>query len=51
MGDYMSAFLNEGLRLESFEEPLPSPENIKLYKNVEDYLRVPIFVVMEWTKK
>jgi len=50
MGDYMKEFLKQGLRLTSYEEPLPSPEHVMRHPVVQDYLRVPIFVVMEWKK-
>lgn len=51
MGDYMTAFLSNGLRLVSYEEPLPSPQDINAHPYLEDYLRVCIFVVQEWVKE
>jgi len=50
MSAYMSAFLNEGLRLVSYEEPLPSPESVTDHPDLADYLRVSVFTVMEWAK-
>ena len=50
MAAYMSAFLKEGLRLVSYEEPLPSPQDVTDHPYVADFLRVPVFTVLEWAK-
>ena len=50
MCDYMDAFLSQGLALTKFEEPIPSPEQIKERPRLAEYLRVRHFVVMEWRK-
>ncbi len=44
---YMSAFLEQGLRLAAFEEPRPAGEG----PGLADDLRVPTFVVMCWQKE
>jgi len=51
MSDYMKAFLSQQLTLKSYEEPLPSAQDVRDHPNVKDYLRVPVFVVMEWQKE
>ena len=50
MSAYMSAFLDEGLHLVSYEEPLPSPQDVTDHPDLADYLRVSVFTVMEWAK-
>ncbi len=50
LADIMSAFLGAGLVLRRFLEPVPSAEAMREYPAFEDHARVPLFVVMEWTK-
>lgn len=45
---YMKLFLNSGLRLTYFDEPLPGPDAPE--PQASSYRRVPWFVVMEWEK-
>lgn len=47
---YMSAYLECGLVLKSFQEPVPSPVALDKYPKAEDYFRVPYFNLMEWRK-
>ena len=48
MEAYMTAFLEAGLVLESFAEPLPSAESIQQVPWLGEYLRVPTFMTMAW---
>ncbi|HZH99037.1 MAG TPA: class I SAM-dependent methyltransferase [Fimbriimonadaceae bacterium] len=47
---YAGALLACGLRLEQFEEPLPSEESIAQRPDYASQLRVPYFHVMLWSK-
>ncbi|MCH7944848.1 MAG: class I SAM-dependent methyltransferase [Armatimonadetes bacterium] len=47
---YMRAFLAAGLILADYAEPLPDADAIAACPEVADYLRVPVFTVMEWAK-
>ena len=49
--DYIQAFLEQGLRLTAFEEPIPTPKAIAANPRLAEYLRVRFFVVMEWAKE
>lgn len=49
--DYMRAFLAAGLVLAHYDEPLPDADAIAAYPSVADYLRVPLFTLMEWAKR
>ena len=48
LSTYMQLFLQSGLRLTHFSEPLPSPD--APVDRARDYVRVPWFCVMEWQK-
>ena len=48
---YMRAFLAAGLVLADYAEPLPDAEAIAACPSVADYLRVPVFTLMEWEKR
>lgn len=47
MQDYMTAFLDAGLRLTYFSEPAPQGGNTEVAAR---YRRVPYFVITEWQK-
>jgi 2-polyprenyl-3-methyl-5-hydroxy-6-metoxy-1,4-benzoquinol methylase len=47
---YMAALLDSGMRLRSYEEPVPTEEAVRQNPSIDDMLRVPLFHVMEWTK-
>jgi SAM-dependent methyltransferase len=47
---YMGALLSAGLRLEAFEEPVPSEEAVARHPKLASQRRVPWFVVMVWGK-
>lgn len=49
--DYVQTFLGQGLRLLSYQEPVPSASALKERPDMADFLRVPYFVVMEWLKE
>ncbi len=45
---YMDAYLDAGLRLAAFEEPLPADTSLRDQEAFENWFRVPIFNVMRW---
>lgn len=47
---YMNAFLECGLQLEKFLEPLPSVQAVEAEPALADYLRVPFMNLMTWRK-
>jgi SAM-dependent methyltransferase len=47
---YMSAFLEAGLLLRRFIEPVPDAAQIAHAPSLADHLRVPLFVVMVWQR-
>lgn len=47
---YMNAFIDAGLVLKRYLEPLPSEESVKVAPSYADYLRVPYMVLMTWEK-
>ncbi len=47
---YMDAFLSVGLELRSFREPMPEDDRFRDDPRLEDWYRVPNFVVMRWQK-
>ncbi len=47
---YMSSLLGNGLRLETFLEPVPTPEALAERPQLRDGLRVPNFWIMVWSK-
>ena len=49
--DYMSAFIDAGLRLSYFDEPAPDGYPPQDEAKADRYRRVPYFVVMEWIKE
>lgn len=48
---YMAAYLDAGLELRSFLEPVPSDESLRNTDWAEDWFRVPFFTVMNWQKR
>lgn len=47
---YINAFLESGLQLVKFLEPLPSSEAVKEAPSLADYLRVPFMNLTTWRK-
>ncbi|MDP9237693.1 MAG: class I SAM-dependent methyltransferase [Chloroflexota bacterium] len=47
---YMSAYLDAGLVLRSFLEPVPDDQSLRNDDFYEDWFRVPLFNVMKWQK-
>ena len=47
---YMQAYLEAGLILREFEEPLPQDESLRTDDEFEDWFRLPFFNVMRWEK-
>jgi len=47
---YMNAFINAGLRLERYLEPVPTEDAISLAPSIADYKRIPYMNVMVWSK-
>ncbi len=47
---YMTAYLEAGLTLQSFLEPVPRDDSLKADPRFEDWYRVPLFNVMRWQK-
>jgi SAM-dependent methyltransferase len=45
---YMQAFLQVGLTLEHFDEPMPKPEIIAAHRSMQDFHRLPHFWTMVW---
>lgn len=48
---YMTAYLDAGLELRAFLEPLPDDESLRAQDWAEDWFRVPLFTVMTWQKR
>jgi ubiquinone/menaquinone biosynthesis C-methylase UbiE len=48
---YMSAYLDAGLELRSFLEPVPEDQSLRSDDFYEDWFRVPLFNVMRWQKR
>jgi ubiquinone/menaquinone biosynthesis C-methylase UbiE len=48
---YMSAYLDAGLELRSFLEPVPEDQSLRDDDFYEDWFRVPLFNVMTWEKR
>lgn len=51
LSSVLTACLQAGLRLESFEEPQPSAEALIEQPILEDFRRMPNFYAMAWTKE
>lgn len=47
---YMQAFLQTGLMLEHFDEPVPTPEAMAAHRHLRDHPRMPNFHLMVWRK-
>lgn len=47
---YMQAYLQQGLTLRAFLEPVPEDQSLRDRYDCEDWFRVPQFNVMEWGK-
>lgn len=47
---YMSAYLEAGLVLREFLEPVPPDDSLRSDPRLEDWYRVPEFTVMRWEK-
>ncbi len=47
---YLNAFLDSGLMLRRFLEPIPTEEGLKEAPDYADYLRIPLMNVMTWEK-
>ncbi|MEX1104162.1 MAG: class I SAM-dependent methyltransferase, partial [Dehalococcoidia bacterium] len=47
---YMAAFLDAGLALRDFVEPMPADDSLREDPYYEDWYRLPNFVVMRWQK-
>lgn len=47
---YMSAYLEAGLQLRAFLEPVPEDQSLRDHPQFEDWFRVPLFNVMTWQK-
>lgn len=47
---YLNPFIDEGLRLARYLEPVPTEEAIRQSPGLEDYLRIPYMNVMVWEK-
>jgi hypothetical protein len=45
---YLQAFLAAGLRLEHFDEPMPTREAMARQPTLQDFHRVPHFCTMVW---
>lgn len=50
LGDYLSAFLESGLILSKFVEPIPALEVLKQHPQLWTEFKTPFTVMMEWTK-
>lgn len=50
LSSYMSAYLNAGLTLLQFLEPVPEDQSLRADPRFEDWFRVPDFTVMLWQK-
>ncbi len=50
LSSYMSAYLNAGLTLRAFEEPVPTDLSLQQDERFEDWFRIPLFTVMRWVK-
>lgn len=50
LGSYLNCFIEKGLVLTKFLEPVPSDEAIAQAPAISDYKRVPIMCVMTWSK-
>jgi ubiquinone/menaquinone biosynthesis C-methylase UbiE len=48
---YMSAYLDAGLELRSFLEPVPEDQSLREDDFYEDWFRVPLFNVMRWERR
>ena len=47
---YMDAYLQAGLILRKFLEPVPHDKSLRDHQDSEDWYRVPLFTVMKWQK-
>ena len=47
---YLNAFVESGLLLTKFLEPVPEPEAVRAEPNLADYLRVPFMNLSTWRK-
>jgi SAM-dependent methyltransferase len=50
LAHYMSAYLETGLTLRVFEEPVPTDQSLREDGRFEDWFRVPLFTAMRWEK-
>jgi ubiquinone/menaquinone biosynthesis C-methylase UbiE len=50
LSGYMRAYLNAGLLLRDFEEPVPESDAYRDDPHLDDWYRVPLFTVMRWEK-
>lgn len=50
LSSYLNAFINQGLVLTRFLEPLPSAEAVEKIPRLSEYLRIPFMLVMTWSK-
>lgn len=50
LSSYINAFIDQGLVLSRFLEPLPSKESIQKVPRLSEYLRIPFMLVMSWHK-
>ena len=50
LSQYMQAFLQQGLKLENFMEPVPSASTLRSNPGMWDAMRLPGFWVMTWSK-
>jgi len=45
LSSYINCFLEAGFRLDGIREPIPSPEGLAQFPDLNDNLRVPLFVI------
>ncbi len=50
LANYMRAYLDAGLTLRVFEEPIPETDAYRDDPYMEDWYRLPLFTVMRWHK-
>ena len=50
LSSYMQSYLDAGLTLREFLEPVPPDDSLKSDPYFEDWYRVPLFTVMKWEK-
>ena len=50
LANYMRAYLDAGLVLRNFLEPVPADQSLRDDPYTEDWFRVPLFNVMRWQK-